>query len=203
MNNKTQTLQTYNNQAAAMAAKFGAIGVRSADIQKGFSYLHQENPFVLEIGCGSGRDATEILKHTNQYLGMDASVEMLKLAQEANPEAHFVLADIEAFEFPTSIDLIFAFASLLHSDREAVREIFGRAKAVLKPGGIYYISLKEASEYQEVQVEDQFGTRTFYYYTPTLIQELAGTGYQTVWEDHQKIGTQDWFTLVLKRNTLA
>lgn len=124
---KKQTIDTYNTTASAMAEKFNNIGARIEDIERGLSFVEKENPRVLEIGCGNGRDAREILKNTSDYTGIDISVEMIKLAEEYAPEGHYVVADIDEYNFPSEIDIIFSFASLLHSDKESVARVLERA----------------------------------------------------------------------------
>lgn len=78
------------------------IGARVGDIEQVFSYIQKSSPKVIEIGCGNGRDAREILTHTSEYLGIDVSGGMIRLAKEDLPEAHekFIVADVESFEFP-------------------------------------------------------------------------------------------------------
>jgi len=68
MDKKQQTIDTYNATAEQMAVKFSDLGPRMSDIQRAFSYVMKFAPRVMEIGCGNGRDAQEILKHTDQYL---------------------------------------------------------------------------------------------------------------------------------------
>lgn len=68
MDNKQQTIDTYNATAERMAEKFNTIGARANDIKQTFEYIQKTSPRVVEIGCGNGRDATEILKYTSDYL---------------------------------------------------------------------------------------------------------------------------------------
>jgi len=102
MSKKQQTIDTYNTTAGLMAEKFTGIGARVNDILQAFSYIKKSSQKVVEIGCGNGRDAREILKYTSDYIGMDVSSEMIRLAQEYFPEAtsKFVVADVEDFDFP-------------------------------------------------------------------------------------------------------
>lgn len=102
MDKKQQTIDTYNATAGLMAKKFTGIGARVDDILQAFSYVKKSSPKVVEIGCGNGRDAREILNHTSDYIGMDVSSEMIRLTQEYLPEAtnKFVVADVEDFDFP-------------------------------------------------------------------------------------------------------
>jgi SAM-dependent methyltransferase len=200
MDPKTLTIATYNTNAAAMAARFDSLGVRTEDIEKGLALVDKENPAVLEIGCGHGREAREILNHTDNYRGMDVAEAFIRMARREFPGVRFEVADIDTYEFPVNLDLIFAFTSLLHSDRESVQAILQRAHAALNPGGIFYISLKYG-EYAAKMQTDRFGERMFYYYTPELIAELAGPGYAVVEVDRQEYAGSEKFVIVLRKIT--
>lgn len=198
MDKKAETVATYDATAVEMAKKFRDIGARVKDIEKGFTLVQKQNPNVLEIGCGDGRDAKEILKRTKSYLGVDISRSMIDVAREYVPEGKFEVEDIENYNFPKDLDLIFSFASLLHSNRDSVQQVLANAHAALTEGGIFYISLKY-DVYHEGSKTDEFGTRTYYFYTPEDIKTLAGSGYAAVEEDVQDLRGQKWFTIALKK----
>jgi len=198
MNSKQETIDTYNRTASQMADKFRNIGARTEDIERTFSLLNKTKPSVLEIGCGDGRDAKEIAKYTDKYLGIDISASMIELAQAHVPEATFEIADVETYPFPTELDIIFSFASLLHSDKDAVKGILHRACSNLNQNGIFFISLKREN-YQSKVKEDEFGTRTFYFYQPTDIKQMLDNKYKVVFEEEQSFQNQDWFTIILQK----
>jgi SAM-dependent methyltransferase len=199
MNAKQETIETYNQTAAQMAEKFRGLGARISDIDRVFSILDKSNPSVLEIGCGDGRDAKEIVTRTDRYLGIDISSSMIELAKAHVPEALFQVADVETFEFPAGLDIIFAFASLLHSDKTAINAILRRAHQSLNGNGIFFISLKR-DEYQSKIKQDEFGTRTFYFYTPEDIGEMIQNEYKIIFKEEQSFQNQDWFTLILQKH---
>lgn len=197
---RAETVATYNKSASALADYFAGIGSRVKDIQLAFKLAGDpDQAKVLEIGCGDGRDAAEIIKRTDEYTGMDISNGMLAVARKKMPKTRFIQADIANFEFPHNLDIIFSFASLLHSDKDEVTQVLARAHKTLKPSGIFFISLKHMPEYMEQVKEDTFGRRLFYFYNPELITELAGKGYQSIFQDFQKLGNTNWFTVALKR----
>jgi len=107
---------------------------------------------------------------------------------------------MEEFEFPvTFYDVVFAFASLLHIDRAGNEVIFQRVARSLKPGGIFYVSLKKADEYEERVQIDEFGTRTFYYYNPELVTEMSSNDFEVADVSEQTIGQTLWFETALRK----
>jgi len=197
MNLKQQTVDTYNATAKEMAEKFNAIGPRVEDLERGFSLMSKRNPSVLEIGCGNGRDAKEILKYTKNYLGIDISDSMIDIANETVPNGIFEVADIETFSLPPNLDIIFSFASLLHSEAKKIHNILNRAHEALSENGIFYISLKYGDGM--ITKTDQFGIRTYYFYTPEDIERMAGDKYEVLWSDKQDMLNQEWFTIALEK----
>lgn len=195
---KQLTIATYDESAAALAEYFAGIGARTEDIDRAFSLVDQHRPTIVEIGCGDGRDAAEILKRECDYLGFDISQGMVNEARRNIPGAIFRQGDLNTFSIPYGTDIIFAFASLLHSKKAEVKSILDRAHTSLSRDGVFYISLK-MDNYHKFVKEDEFGIRYFYAYLPGDIKELAGERYETVFEDTQKIGNTDWFTLALQK----
>lgn len=180
-----------------MLYKFNGC-VRADDIKKAFSYIKKENPKVLELGCAYGREASEILKYTNDYFGLDCSKEFIKTARENNPNGKFEVIDFGNYNFSENIDIIFAFASLLHSDKDQVKSILDKAYTALNEKGIFYVSLKYDKYHKETKT-DEFGTRTYYFYTPEDIKKLAGDEYKVLEEDEQVLRGQKWFTIILQK----
>lgn len=197
---KQETIDTYDQSAEALAEYFVGIGARTQDIQLGIDFLgNKENIHAVELGCGDGRDAAEIVQRVVKYNGMDISEGMLRVARRRLPDIDFMQADVANYVFPKDIDIVYAFASLLHSPKEEVQDVLSRAHQALRPGGIFYISLKHKSEYGSGVKTDQYGKRLFYFYNPNIITELAGDGYENVHQAYQTLNGTDWFTTALKK----
>lgn len=203
MNHSDLTIKTYDDSADQFDLHFSDYfgqGPRISDIKKGLELVGKNQPVrVVEIGCGTGRDAKEIVKLVDWYEGFDPSKGLLEVAKNKVPGASFVLADALSYIYPKDLDIIFAFASLLHIDRENLEKVFPKALESLRSGGIFYISLKEADEYKEALKTDRFGDRMFYYYNPKIIVDMAGDDFELIYEDHQQIGTAKWFNIALKK----
>lgn len=197
---KQTTIDTYNKTAQSMADKFNDYGGRRTDIEQTLEHLSQENPKVVELGCGTGRDAAIILEHTADYLGMDASTELLKIAQEYVPTAQFVLADFDNFTFPQQVDAIFAFASLIHADKTIFAEVLKKAHEALTDSGVFFISIKHAP-YHEYNKEDGIDRRTYYYYDEPTIHRLIGSDYEILQEKVYELRGQHWYDLILQKRS--
>lgn len=198
MDPKQQTVATYNNQAQSFANKFDQLGVRAGDIEEIFSLIKKDNPKVLEIGCGNGRDALEIIKHTNDYLGLDISEKLIDLAKQKVPTANFIVADIENYVLPDNLDVIIAFASLIHVPKDSLKNILDQALVKLNPGGLFRLSMKAQDEYGQVDQTDDFGSRTYYFYSKENINELA-RGFVIVKNDLGEIRGQKWLEVILQK----
>src|SRR4051812_42997568 len=92
---------------------------------------------TLEVGCGEGRVARELIARGHTVVGGDASTTLLRYAHEADPRSAYVLADSSALPFgDATVDTIVAYNSLqtmanVTDMPEAIRE----AGRVLKPSG--------------------------------------------------------------------
>ncbi len=195
-----KTTETYNSSALELARFFRGIGPRSKDIDRGLKLAVAGNQArVVEIGCGDGRDAADMIKRDIWYQGFDPSEGMLDFAHKKNPKTSFVLADALSYSYPSNIDVVYAFASLLHINKVDLKAVFAKVTESLRAGGIFYISLKYRPTYAEEIVKDIYGQRMFYFYNPDLIKKMAGKSFTSVYEDFQHIGKTDWFTIALKK----
>jgi SAM-dependent methyltransferase len=199
MNDLVTTIETYNRGAQFYRDKFAAIGARRDDILRARSFVNKPCPNILELGCGNGRDAEVILEDLCSYLGMDASEAMIALAQELLPKASFEVADMRMVELPKDLDIIFAFASLLHLDRNECRSILEKSHQSLAPDGIVYISVK-CDTYQIREKHDTFGTRIFYYYTLEDFEEFSHGLFSIIYIDHQEKLGVPWLTIALRKS---
>jgi SAM-dependent methyltransferase len=193
-----ETIATYNRAAQAYAQKFAGIGSRIEDIEKVFQLCGLTNPRVLELGCGDGRDAVEICKRTTQYLGIDASEGLIALARKKLPETRFEVVDIESYEFSSPIDILFAFASLLHVSTQSFERVLNDVYGTLSEGGVAFLSLKAGKYEDSGVVEDEWGKRYFYYYDEVTMRRMAKK-YKIATLNHNQRGKTMWMDIVLQK----
>ncbi len=96
---------------------------------------------ILDVGCGNGRLACA-LKHS-QYIGIDNSRKLLKLAREKNPTFSFKYGDILKIPFQNhSFEIVFAVAVLHHIPSRALQLVaLKELKRVTKLGGKVIITV--------------------------------------------------------------
>lgn len=195
---KQQTVASYNASAKKLAERYGGFGARVEDVEEAFGLVERENPSVLEIGCGNGRDAEEIVKRTKKYRGMDISEGMIDLARQRVPQGTFEVADIEAYAFPFGLDIVFSFASLIHVPKESLRGIFHRMHAALNPGGVARISLKWSDPSSETVKKNEFGTRYYHLYSEKDIEDLASR-FSIKKMKKTEFADQTWLEILLQK----
>ncbi len=195
---KAQTTDTYNKSADVLALKFDTLGARVNDIKETFALIDKKNPKTLEIGCGNGRDVEEIIKHTNDYLGIDISEKLIELARKKVPQAKFEIADVETYTFPENLDVVFAFASLIHVSKENLKVVFDQIFENLNPGGVVRMSMKQSDLYSEVTNEDEFGIRTYYHYSLQDIKDIAKQ-FVFIKSESVNLRGQGWLEIILKK----
>jgi SAM-dependent methyltransferase len=103
-----------------------------------FELVPQPGRATLEIGCGEGRVTRDLASRGHRVTAVDASPTLLAAAQEALPEAEYVLADAADLPFgDDSFDLVVSYNSLIDIQDMpgAVRE----AARVLSKGGRFCI----------------------------------------------------------------
>lgn len=89
----------------------------------------------LDLGCGNGTLTAQLAARGYDVLGMDASPQMLVLAQEHHSNLRFVQADATDFSLPEPVDVVFSNAMLHWVDRERHPQLLTHVCAALKPGG--------------------------------------------------------------------
>src|SRR5689334_15154974 len=91
---------------------------------------------IIDIGCGSGRDAKLFTDKGVTVLGIDFSPNLIAIAKNKAPLAEFQLMDIEAMNFPAdSFDAAWAGCSLGHIPKKRVSEVIQKIHSFLKDRG--------------------------------------------------------------------
>ena len=143
MGNETETtIQSYNKTAQQYAQN--VANLQKTNSIASFASLLPANALVLDMACGSGRDAKIFSEKGFNVTGVDLSEEMLKIATQTCPKAEFKLMDIRQLNFDNQyFDGVWACAALLHIPKREIPPLISGVSRVLKSGGIFYIGVKE------------------------------------------------------------
>lgn len=140
-----RTLKYYNDNAIELSKKYNSITFDNIQ-EIIFNYLDGAKK-VLEVGCGSGRDANYMLNNGFDVIGIDGSIEMLNNARVNYPnlKGRLVKAilpnEFPAFEY--KFDGAYSIATLMHFDKVDIDKILKKIHSVLKQDSPVYISISE------------------------------------------------------------
>jgi SAM-dependent methyltransferase len=101
-----------------------------------FAELTKGRGLVCDIGCGPGQIARYLHDQGTEAMGVDLSPEMVKHAQQLNPDQRFEVADMRSLPFKDSeLAGITAFYSVIHIPRADVTSVLKEFRRVLQPDG--------------------------------------------------------------------
>ncbi len=137
---KEKLLSIVQNNYEEIAEDFSQY--RSRPMWPEITHLAQKvlnNSSVLDLGCGNGRLLGVWKSKKINYLGIDSSKNLIKIAQEKYPQNDFLiknLFEIENWKINKKFDYIFLIAVLQHipSQEERIR-MLKSLKNFLKPDG--------------------------------------------------------------------
>ena len=133
------TIDYYDNNAKTYFEY--TVHADMSDSYRRFLKYLPENSYILDAGCGSGRDSRYFLTHGYMVKAIDGSRELCILASEyiGQEVVNIRFSDID---YINEFDGIWANASLLHVDKNSIENIILRMGKALKPDGIFYASFK-------------------------------------------------------------
>jgi len=109
--------------------------------------------FILDLGCGSGRDSKNFIKKGYLVESWEPNEKLASLAEtylglEVKRASSYELNSMRKY------DAIWASASLLHLELECFCGALLKVRNALKPGGVFYTSFKWGIE--DIQKEGRF-----------------------------------------------
>lgn len=177
------TLQFYRRNAESYAAWAKGPSTRLI----AFLELLPPGGSILELGCGAGNHAAEMLARGFALRATDGSPEMAAIASQRLNHPVEVMRFDELDE-REAFDGVWASACLLHVPRSELAGILARIHRALRNGGVFYASYKSG----EGDGRDSLGRYYNYVSTDWLSAVYAAAGqWQSVSSDTSEIKSFD------------
>lgn len=162
-----------------------------------------EKKSLLEIGAGPGHYARFFQDSGLTVVCTDLSPQMVRLCRAKGLTAYAM--DFLSLDFPdSSFDAVFALNCLLHVPKEDLPRVLQRIRALLKPGGLFYLGLFGGKEHEGTWPEDDHEPQRFFsFHTDDQIRQVTAEFFELVYFKRipMKRGTDLHFqSMILRRN---
>ena len=192
-----KTKDYYDNNAQEFVNSTFMVDMQS--LYQPFLNLLPDFGRILDLGCGSGRDALAFKNMGYQIEAMDYSAELVKKASdltgiEVRLQSFYDLDEIDTY------DGIWACASLLHCERHRLVDVLQRMIQSLKANGVIYMSFKygdqdrekDGREFTDLN-EQQAGELLDHFNQVSLAKQWISI-------DKRPDRTEQWLNLLWKKN---
>ena len=192
-----RTIDYYNENAKDFVQ--GTISVDFTKVQHKFIDKLEKGDYILDFGCGSGRDTKYFIDNGFKVDAIDGSEELCKLASDYTginvKHMYFQqLSDIDKYNG------IWACSSILHLKYEELVRVIEKMNLALKQNGIIYTSFKYG---------DFEGERNGRYFTDMteisfkkLIENIRDLRIEEYWitsDVRPGRGEEKWLNLILRK----
>ncbi len=159
------TVSVYNSIATQYALQAEAHAPEKERLK--FLELMPQGGCVLDVGCGSGRDAAYFESRGLEVAGVDLSASLLTIARKVASCAEFYEMDMRRLTFPdNSYDGIWCCAALLHLKHEEILPVVKSFYRILKAGGVCFARVKSGTgEQYDIAPSTPGKARYFSYFT--------------------------------------
>lgn len=197
------TINSYNSQATSWARSHSDANFWNIETPQFRKLLPSGK--ILEIGCGGGRDASELIQAGYSYVGTDVAPEFVKIAQQRNPQGEFSVQSIYELDFPDhTFDGFWASAVLLHIPKKRIDAALAKIHQVVRPGGIGFISIKQGSEEKLKEDKSSDGNtyhRLWSYYQDGEFREILSRNKFKILEHSERTtGDTHWLVYLVERS---
>lgn len=198
MVNDDKTIKYYNENAKQFVET--TANVEFHHMQNRFLEKLQKGAYILDFGCGSGRDTKYFIEQGYCVDAIDGSEELCRLASEFTgvDVKHMYFQELSEME---RYDGIWACSSILHLHLNALKGVIKKMASAVKSNGIIYTSFKYGTF---------SGERNGRYFTDMteetfdkLLQEIPELGVEEEWitsDVRPGRGEEKWLNLILRKN---
>lgn len=192
-----KTIDYYNTQADQFIETTFNVDMES--LYRPFLENLPKKAFILDLGCGSGRDALAFKNKGYQVDAIDYSEKLVRKATEltgikVRHQSFYDLSDIDRY------DGVWACASLLHCERDRLNEVLERMLQALKNHGLIYMSFKYGN--QDREKDGRYFTDLNEQQAQQLLDPLNNIELLKQWitVDKRPDRTEEWLNILLQKN---
>ena len=192
-----KTKDYYNNNAQDFVDSTFMVDMQS--LYQPFLNLLPDFGKILDLGCGSGRDALAFKNMGYQIEAIDYSAELVKQASELTGievrlQSFYDLNEINTY------DGVWACASLLHCERHRLVDVLQKMIQSLKSNGVIYMSFKYGYQDREKDVRE-FTDLNEQQACELLVHfNQVSLAKQGISIDKRPDRTEQWLNLLWKKN---
>ena len=192
-----KTLKYYNKNAQSFAS--GTVSVKFTEVQDKFLEKLNLDAYILDFGCGAGRDTKYFLSRGYQIDAIDGSEQLCRIASKYTgiKVRQMLFQELDEKE---KYDGIWACASILHLPKKQLREVLKNMYAALKSKGWIYTSFKYG------KFEGERNGRYFTDFTTDTFKEFIHDMHGLKIEEHWITGDvrpgrgeEKWLNLLLQK----
>lgn len=191
-----KTIEYYNENAKSYFNN--TVNADMTEHYERFLKYLPKGSYILDVGCGSGRDSKYFLSLGYHVKAIDGSIQMCELASKyiGQTVENIIFNEIS---YENEFNGIWACASLLHADKGDLKTIINQLKKALKEHGIMYVSFKYGDS-DRIQSERYFNDQN----EESIKKLLKDFIIKELWlSDDVRPGRNDrWINVVAEKNDI-
>lgn len=194
---RNKTLQFYEAYASDYAKS--TVSVDMSPNRNHFMERLQKSAYILDFGCGSGRDTKVFLDHGYRVDAADGCEKLCQIASDYTgiKVKHMMFHELSV---DNQYDGIWACASLLHLPYTKLKDVLVKLKAALKDNGILYMSFKYGKE--EKVINGKHYTYMDKAKLETMIHDIKGIAIDDIWYSQDLMPgreSETWTNIIVKK----
>jgi len=181
------SVNAYSNDPAGYKAKYQSHRLH---LPERFHNLLPPCADILDIGCGPGRDLDYFASCGYRVIGVELNPDFVAMCHQRHSVVHADLRNLSKHYSPQMFDGIWAQASLVHLSTDEVASVLADCCALLRDGGLLYLSVPAIGE--SGWREESDGRRWYTVWPNNTITDVLDAAGFTVFELSQGPYVEVW-----------
>lgn len=167
MDSYKETFETWNYLAKAYQDKFMSLDLYNKSYDDFCDFVKDENPLVLELGCGPGNITQYITKRRPDFKidAIDVATNMIDAARKNCPGVNFIVLDIREIDtIKKKYDAIICGFCIPYLSQADLENLVIDCGQLLNDNGVFYLSFVDGVYADSGYQMGSGGYRTYFYY---------------------------------------